>query len=170
MNRNSIIAEAITRITNSLLMEQDDEQFCLLLEKYGLVDLLPSTLSYFYDTQKNGNIILFGDSNLKMNQIHGCLKSLGIDKKRFEYVSYDEVTNYNFKDLEYNNNYRLILMGPVPHSAKGMGDNNSVIEYLTKNKNVAKVVRLDGLKVTKTSFKNAIVKEIESGYLEVDYI
>ncbi|MGY3776024.1 hypothetical protein [Helcococcus sueciensis] len=168
MNRNSIIAEAIIRITNSLLAEQDDEQFCILLEKYGLIDLLPTTLPYFHETQKNGKIILFGGSSVKINELQGCLKSLNIDKKRFEYIPYDEVTNYNFKNLEYNNNYRLILLGPVPHSAKGMGDNSSVTEYLKSNNSIAKVISLDEFKITKTSFKKAISKEIESGYLEID--
>lgn len=165
MDRNPIIAEAISRITSELIKDQTDEQFCMLLEKYGLTNLIPQTAPYFYDTQKNGNIIMFGDSKIKTKEIHGCLKSYGISKDRFEHIPYDEVTNYNFKNLEYNNNYRLIMVGPVPHSAKGMGDNNSVIEWLTNNRNIAKTIILDNLKITKTSFKSAIEKEAESGYL-----
>ncbi len=167
MDRNPIIAEALSRITSSLLQEQTDEQFCILLENYGLGDLVADSLDYFADTQKNGNIIMFGDTSIKLKEIYGCLKSLGIDKRRFEHVPYEEVTNYNFKKLEYNNNYRLILLGPMPHSAKGMGDNSSIIEALVKNKNVAKTIKLDNLKITKTSFKSAIMQEIESGYLSL---
>lgn len=170
MDRNPIIAEALSRITSRLLQEQTDEQFCMLLESYGLSDLVAESLDYFSDTQRNGNIIMFGDTNIKIKDIYGCLKSLGIDKRRFEHIPYDEVTNYNFKNLEYNSNYRLILIGPMPHSAKGMGKNNSIIESLTKNKNIAKTIKLDNLKITKTSFKNAIMAEIESGYLEQDLL
>lgn len=168
MDRTSIIAEAMSRITTNLLREQTDEQFCMLLESYGLEDLISTSLPYFLDTQRNGNIILFGDSQIKIKDIHGCLKSLGIDKKRFEYVPYDDVTNYNFKNLEYNSSYRLILIGPMPHSAKGMGDASSIIEWLTSNKNIAKTIKFDNLKVTKSAFKEAIEKEIETGYLELD--
>ena len=107
MDRNPIIAEAISRITSELIKDQTDEQFCMLLEKYGLTNLIPQTAPYFFDTQKNGNIIMFGDSKIKTKEIHGCLKSYGISKDRFEHIPYDEVTNYNFKNLEYNNNYRL---------------------------------------------------------------
>lgn len=110
---------------------------------------------------------MFGDSQIKLKDMHGCLKSLGISKRRFEHIPYDEITNYNFRNLEYNNSYRLILIGPMPHSAKGMGDSNSVIEWLTNNKNIAKTIKLDNLKVTKTAFKKAIQNEIESGYLKV---
>lgn len=65
MDRNPIVAEAITRITNSFLMEQDDEQFCMLLEKYGLADLIPTSAPYLFDTQKNGKILLLGDSSVR---------------------------------------------------------------------------------------------------------
>lgn len=168
MDRTFIIAEAISRITTNLLRNQTDEQFCMLLESYGLGDLVSASLPYFLDTQKNGNIILFGDSKIKIKDIYGCLKSLGIDKKRFEHVPYEDVTNYNFKKLEYNSSYRLILIGPMPHSAKGMGDTSSIIEWLTNNKNIAKTIKFDNLKVTKSAFKETIEKEIEMGYLEVD--
>lgn len=167
MDRNSIIAEALSEITSNLLREQTDEQFCLLLESYGLRNLVADSLSYFSDTQKNGNIIMFGASQIKLKDIYGCLKSLGISKNRFEYVPYNEVTNYNFKNLEYNNNYRLIMIGPMPHSAKGMGDNRSIIEWLTSNQAIAKTIKLDNLKITKSSFKNAIENEIQSGYLAI---
>lgn len=168
MDRTSIIAEAMSRISTTLFRNQTDEQFCMLLESYGLGDLVSASLPYFLDTQKNGNIILFGDSKIKIKDIHGCLKILGIDKKRFEHVPFNEVTNYNFKKLEYNNSYRLILVGPMPHSAKGMGDKSSIIEWLISNKNIAKTIRFDNLKVTKSAFKETIEKEIEMGYLEVD--
>ena len=165
MDRNIIIAEAISRITNSILREQSDGEFCHLLKSYGLEDLAASSVNYFFDTQKNGNIILFGHSKVNRKQINGILKSLGISKNRFEHVEYDDVTNYNFKDLEYNSNYRLILLGPMPHSAKGMGDNKSIIEWIQNNENIAKSVKLDNLKVSKTSLKKAISDQIKSGYL-----
>ncbi|MDU6784198.1 hypothetical protein [uncultured Peptoniphilus sp.] len=168
MDRNSIIAEAISRITSELIKDQTDEQFCILLEKFGLNNLIPESAPYFFDTQKNGNIIMFGDSQIKMREIYGCLKAFGISKDRFEHIPYEKVTNYNFRNLEYNNNYRLILIGPMPHSAKGMGDNNSIIEWLTNNKNIAKTRTFENLKVTKSSFKDVIREEIESGYLLQD--
>lgn len=167
MDRNSIIAEAISRITSDLIKDQTDEQFCILLEKYGLNNLIPESAPYFFDTQKNGNIIMFGDTSIKIDDIYGCLKSLGISKKRFEHVSYADMTNYDLRNLEYNNTYRLILIGPMPHSIKGKGEYASGIEWLVNNQNIAKTIKFDNLKITKTSFKKAIKAEIESGYLEV---
>ena len=68
--------------------------------------------------------------------------------------------------MEYNNTYRLILIGPMPHSVKGKGEYSSGIEWLmNNNNNIAKTIKMDNLKITKTSFKNAIKEEIDSGYL-----
>lgn len=168
MDRNPIVAEAITRITNSLLMEQDDEQFCMLLEKYGLADLIPTSAPYLFDTQKNGKILLLGDSSVRPKEFEGILKEFNISKDRLKYVQYSEITNFKFKELEYNSNYRLILVGPVPHKARDIEGENSLTELIFKNKSIAKAVGLDNFKITKTSFKSAIKKEVDSGYLLQD--
>lgn len=169
MDRTAIIAEAMSRITTEMLREQTDEQFCMLLESFGLIDLVSNHLPYFPDTQKNGKIILFGDTQIKVKDIHGCLKQLKIDKNRFEYVPYTDIRNYNFRNLEYNSNYSLILLGAMPHSARGMGDTNNALEWLNNNKNVAKTIRLENLKVTKTGLKKTLKEQIQIGYIETDW-
>ena len=70
--------------------------------------------------------------------------------------------------MEYNSNYRLILVGPVPHKARDIEGENSLTEWIFKNKNIAKTVRIDNIKITETSFKSAIKKEVDSGYLLQD--
>lgn len=165
MNRNAIIADAISRISTALLSQQSDESFYKLLESYGLSDLIPEINTYSFDTLKNGKIILFGDCQMKSEVINGILKTFGIDRKRFEHVPYEEVTNYNFKNLEYNMNYRLILISAVPHKAKGIGNYNSTISWLEENKNVAKTVVFNNLKLSKNNFKKILSEEIKAGYL-----
>lgn len=165
MDRKLIIAQALSLITNELYKSQTDEQFCNLLGSYGLGDLVSDYLPYFSETQKNGDIIMFGDTRIKIEDIYGCLKSLGISKKRFEHIPYEEMTNYDLRNLEYNNTYRLILIGPMPHSVKGKGEYASGIEWLMNNNYIAKTIKMDNLKITKTTFKNAIKDEIDSGYL-----
>ncbi|MFQ9967678.1 MAG: hypothetical protein ACLRU4_05480 [Peptoniphilus sp.] len=83
-------------------------------------------------------------------------------------MQYSEITNFKFKELEYNSNYRLILVGPVPHKARDIEGENSLTELIFKNKSIAKAVGLDNFKITKTSFKSAIKKEVDSGYLLQD--
>ena len=62
----------------------------------------------------------------------------------------------------------MVLIGSIPPSTKVIGVNNSIIERLTDNRNIAKTIKLDNLKITKLSFKNAIELEVRSGYLLKD--
>jgi len=115
--------------------------------------------------------LIFGESRLKEREIYGCLKEYGIDKERIElHLGYEEAKMFPFRNLQYNPNYRLILFGPVPHSGKGKEEYSSIITQIENGDGYPKVIRLTdghGLKITKTSQKNAIRKEIDSGYLKV---
>lgn len=165
MNRNTIIAQALSAISSELLKEQTDEQFISLIESHGLDKLVEPYLPYFADTQDYGHILLLGDTSIKPKDLDGCLKSLGISKNRLEHIEYDQVTNFSFRELEYSSNYRLILVGPIPHLAKGIGNSSNPITYLTNDPNIAKTIIFDDLKITKTKLKEVLQKEIDSGYL-----
>lgn len=124
-----------------------------------------------YDTNPEGKILIIGATNIKEREIYGCLKKFGIDKNRIElHLGYEEAKNYQFGGIQYNPNYRLILFGAMPHSGKGKEERSSIITQIEDTDGYPKVIRLSdghGLKLTKTSLKNAIKKEIETGYLLV---
>lgn len=141
------------------------------LTKIGMGGLHPNEETPLYDSNPDGRILIFGDSQIKERQIYGVLKSIGIAKERVElYLDYKQVENYPFRKLRYNPNYRLILFGPVPHSGKGKQNHTSIITQLENTDGYTKVIRIGnshGLKITKTSLKIAIEQEIYNGYLEV---
>lgn len=124
-----------------------------------------------YDTNPDGKILIFGDALIKENQIYGCLKEFGVKKERVElHLGYENAIRYPFNHLQYNPNVRLVLFGPVPHSGEGKLDKSSVITQLESGDGYPKVIRLTddhGLKLTKTSLKRAINREVQSGYLAV---
>jgi hypothetical protein len=64
-----------------------------------------------------------------------------------------------------------VLFGPIPHSVSRKGDKPSIIAHLENNDGYPKVIRLTDtngqLKITKSNLKEAIWREIESGYLAV---
>lgn len=140
------------------------------LSSIGMHELFPSEEELtFYDTNPQGKILIIGDAKIKDNEIYGCLKEYGITKDRIElHLGYREVKNYSFNKIQYNPNYRLILFGPIPHSGKGKHDKSSIINQIESTDGYPRVIRLSdghGLKLTKTSLKNAVSQEIESGYL-----
>ena len=59
-----------------------------LLIKWELVDLIPQTSAY--ETKKDGKIVVVGATEVKENVLNGIIKSLGLEKNRFEFcLDYD---------------------------------------------------------------------------------
>lgn len=167
-----IIAEVSYRIHKEIKSAYKRGNLEEYLSNLGMIDLLTSEETPFiYDTNSEGKIIIIGEAKIKDSEIYGCLKEYGIGKDRIElHLEYENAKNYSFNKIQYNPNYRLILFGPVPHSGKGKQDKSSIITQIETTDGYPKVIRLAdvrGLKFTKTSLKNAVFQEIESGYLAI---
>ena len=70
--------------------------------------------------------------------------------------------------MKYNANYRVVLVGPMPHSTSGKGKSNSTIEEILNRPNYPRVEKLQSsneLKVTKSSFKEILETLIEEAYI-----
>lgn len=131
-----------------------------VLDKYGFTE---KKQSYQYCNIRSSKIIVFGRTEIKQNILDAIAKNLGIHPERIDYISYDDTTNYDISNLEYSNKYSDILVGPVPHKAKNMGDYSSMIESIEANSEcfppLIRVTDEKGtLRISKTSFKTALSK------------
>ncbi|MFA9399161.1 MAG: hypothetical protein ACERKV_12975 [Clostridiaceae bacterium] len=165
-----IITDASYRLHTEIKKAYKNDNFKAYLSSVGMLDIFPCEEEPpLYDTNPGGKILIIGDAKIKDKEIYGCLKEYGIDKDRVElHIGYDEAKNYSFNKIQYNSNYRLILFGSVPHSGKGKQDKSSIITQIESTDGYPKVIRLSdghGLKLTKTSLKNAVNQEIQRGYL-----
>lgn len=164
---DQLIIDASTRFLDELTQAESLGEFNSIIHRVGYEDLLVES-DYWLDTLPYGKVLVMGDLSMKEKELQGWFKSYGIDKNRIVHISFEEVKNYDISRLEYSDVYRLILVGPVPHSAKGMGDESSVITSLENNPNITKVKRLmsgNELKISKESLKKSLKEEIQSGYL-----
>lgn len=128
------------------------------LSKWGMSDLLhPNT---GYQPYKDGTILVIGDSQVKKEHLLSVAKDLGLRKDRFEFVlSYEEGKVYDISKTQWNENYCLILFGPLPHSGIGKGNFSSKIEAAKKDAGyppVKTLVANEQLKITKNNFKQAL--------------
>ena len=167
-----IITEVSYRIHSELKRAYKSGTLEDYLVSIGMEDLYPrEEVIPIYETNPDGKILIIGDSHIKERQICGSLKEFGISKDRIEIcLGYEVAKNFSFRSIQYNPNYRLIIFGPVPHSGKGKKDKSSIITQIESDDGYPKVIRLtdeNGLKLTKTSLKRAISREIRSGYLAV---
>lgn len=165
------LEEIIDAITAKIALANRMNELDSLLECWGLQELIENnsvSSDDFYDTYKDGTIVVIGASQVKEHDLLGIAKSLGLSKDRFEFcLDYDEIVKFNFKKMQHKPNYRLVIVGPMPHSTAGKGDSSSAIAEMETRDGYPKVVRLGSneLKITKTSFKKALQKQIAADYI-----
>lgn len=145
----------------------DESELYSYLKSIGMEDLCPTVPQY--DTMKNGKIVIIGQPSVDKNVIYGIAKEFGITKDRIELcLEYNEIPTYNFRKLQYSSLYRVVLVGPMPHSATGKSGHGSVIAEMEQSKGYPRVIRLtagNDLKITKTNLKETFQNLIEEDYI-----
>jgi hypothetical protein len=99
-----------------------------LLGEYDEVDMGECDEAY-------GHILVLGDCGSNKNKLYGIANDLGYTRKRFEFVEYDELPQFNTGKLQYSGHYAAVMCGPVPHKAGGIGDASSILETLRHPEN-----------------------------------
>lgn len=159
-----LLAELNERMTEILSKLNRSEQIEELLALLGMSDLLKQDDGYRPYTK--GKIVVIGESKAKLNTLLAIVKTMGLDKNRFEwYLEYEDAKTFDFNKMQYNPNYSLVMVGPMPHSGHGKGDSGSMIANLEKQSGFPPVVRLgnsNGLKITKSEFEAKLVQALEN--------
>ncbi len=135
-----------------------------LLSLLGLESLLEKDAGY--QVYKTGKIVVIGQSDVKAEVLLAIGKKLGIDKNRFEfYLEYEDAKKFNFKKMQWQPSYSVVLVGPMPHSGVSKGDAGSIISAIETEEGYPPVIRLgrNSLKITKTDFKEKLQELIELG-------
>lgn len=131
------------------------------LSKHNIA-FLTKEQSFSYCDIKNAQILIVGQLNIKIKDVNGICKSLGIDPDRLVYIPYDEATNYPFDNLRFSNRYSDVIFGATPHMGSGIGNNSSIITYLENNSsefpNVIRACDSNGMNLNKTSLRNSLMK------------
>lgn len=164
------LEEIIDAVTEKIYLANRTGELDQLLNDWGFGDLIQNECSSndYYDTHKDGKIVVLGSSQVKEHDLLGIIKSLGLDKDRFEFcLDYKQIVSYPFSKLQYNPNYRLVIVGAMPHSTAGKGDSSSAIADMEKVSGYPKVIRLgtNELKITKTNFKQALQEQQNAHYI-----
>jgi len=164
-----IASDATKIIMKKIIGSRSISELRTYLKSIGLADLSPE----IDDFQPNGYIYVLGDLSIKDNVVNQIFKDLRIDVSRIKIVKgYNEFKNYNFNRFQYDGSIRLIFVGPIPHSTNDKGDYSSIIARMEKEEGFPKIIKLGtegSLKITKTNLKEAVIKEIESNYLDINY-
>lgn len=139
-----------------------------ILTALGMEDLIEQET--FFESYKDGKIVVIGGGELKEDQLKMIAGKLGIDKRRIECcLDYEAAQKYNYNKLQYNSSYRVVLFGAVPHSSTGKGDSSSVVAEMEAHPSiyprVARLTSNSALKITKSNFKEALANLLDEGYI-----
>ncbi len=138
-----------------------------LLDLLGLSNLLH--VDSGYKVQTNGKIIIIGKSEIAANIILAIAERFGINKRRLElHLEYEDAVKFDFRKTQYDPTYSLIMVGPMPHSAKSKEEYGSAISAIENKDGYPPVVRLgsNGLKITKSDLKSKFAECISSGLIQ----
>lgn len=158
----------LDNVRERILTANEDGSLSALLTKIGWADLLQENDDGFY-SYPSGKIVVLGGAECPENRLLGVAKELGLDKKRFEFcLDYEEAVRYNYRKLQYQPQYSVVLAGPLPHKTTGTGEYASLVSKLENEPGYPKVIRLtanQALKITKSNFKAALEELLDTGYL-----
>ena len=127
-----------------------------LLSVLGLENLLSYQKNSY---NKQGKIVVIGQSNVKLNKLLAVAKELGFDKNRFEFcLDYNEAKTFPYRKIQYSPKYSVVLVGAMPHSVKDKGDFSSMITAMEEQEGYPPVIRIGSneLKITKSNFERAL--------------
>lgn len=163
------IEELLDEIRMRILIANREDRLDQLLVSMGMSDLVEVQPQ---SGNKDGIIVVLGAAEVDEHRLLGVAKSLGLDKDRFEFcLDYETLQKYNFRKLQYSDRYRLIMVGPMPHSSAGKGDSSSAIAEMEKHPEMyPRVFRMstgNELKITKTGFKETLGRLIQEGYIDL---
>lgn len=119
---------------------------------------------------KKGVVLVIGGIACRENEIKGIIRRSGITNP-FEFVlDYKKAKMFPYEKLRNNPKYIVVMVGPMPHKTTAVGDYSSVIAKMEQDEEFPTVIRIGNggnLRITKTSFKQAIAATIESGKVDV---
>ncbi len=156
-----LIFDIQEKITKEIIFanRSGEEELTKVLKKYGFEGKKEEENPYI--NLHSSKILIIGNLLIDKNIVNVIAKRLGIDTDRIDYVSHEESTNFNYESLRYSNKYSDVIFGGVPHSARGMNGDSSIIVHLENNKKeyprVIRAMDSNGLALNKTSIKKALM-------------
>lgn len=159
------VSDLINKITQDIIKANRTNQidnFFLDFSKEKYMGVFEDRLFY----TDRSLILIIGGTKLSENNIRAIARQSGIDPDKIECcLDYSKLKSFNFKKLEYNTNYKCILVGPMPHSVPNKGDYESIISKMQiENDRYPTIIILkdlsNELKITNSNLKKALTSII----------
>ena len=166
LNLEEKILEALPdKLTTILIKLNSNGKLDEFLE---VLDLGYLTSQNTYRPYRSGKIVVVGQTEVKESILLGVAESCGVSKDRFEFcLDYNKAKSYNFKKMQYEPKYSLVLFDPIPHSGVGKEDYGSIITTIQNTEGYPPVITMGSntLKISKSGFKSTLLKVLDDGII-----
>lgn len=114
--------------------------------------------------EKNRNkILVLGESSVNLNTICNLFKEYGVARNCIEVINdFNKIKRIGMEQLK---KYKLILVGPTPHSCKSKEYNTSMFTNLFQYSRVEKLMSNGKFKITKSNLNDLLSRLNEEQYL-----
>ncbi len=106
-----------------------------------------------------GKILVIGGQELGTNVMSGIAKTMGFEKKDFEFIDYDKVKGYTERIIS-NGKFCAVIIGACPHKTSDGAGYSSLVERLKQTDGMPFTTEARSksgkLKMTKESFRTAL--------------
>ena len=134
-----------------------------LLERMGTTALLAQALQMAWDDSQSKHarkVLVMGASVVKEDKLRSIARKEGYGRDVFEYLlDYNKIDRRSIDRLRHSD-YDAIIVGPMHHSIRDMGDASSAIQELKDHPDIYPPViearDSHTLKITNNSFKKAL--------------
>lgn len=107
----------------------------------------------------HGKILVIGGQELGTNVMNGIAKTMGFEKKDFDYVDYDKAKDYTDR-IRRGGKYSAVIIGACPHKTAAGEGYSSAIEKFKRIEGMPFTTdarsKSGKLKMTKESFRTAL--------------
>ena len=108
---------------------------------------------------RKGKILVIGGQDLGENVMQGIGRTMGFEKKDFEFVDYDKTKDYMDR-VRRDGRFSAVIIGACPHKTTASAGYTSTVEKMLQIEGmpytVAARCKSGKLKVTKESFRDAL--------------
>ena len=143
--------EALVRIRNGIVEDETAEE----------ADGLVASGKVFL--KRNEQILVLGALAVGTKHLIGVAKTFGLTRDNLEFVEdYDKIKHYASRITPGNSRYRAIICGPMPHKVEDSDGYSSLVVKLQTETDIYPytvkcTVEANGMKITKSSFRNALI-------------
>jgi len=111
---------------------------------------------------ERAKIVVLGEGHVSVRKLTGIAKDRGLEAQNLEFIGYEKLKRFNIERLRWGA-CDGILVGEVPHSARGAANSNLIEALKAEGFPPVEVCREAGgdVKLTKNSFEQALDRLID---------